>query len=624
MPTTARETRSQKRHTRPDDSESTKQLLTTRSQPKRRKRTPDDVNSNAQILQFGKATKAWKSPPRPVKNSAATKKNDGVDRLTTLPQELLNKISMELFSDPACPPSTIFVLSRTSHKLFDAGIEALYRVPRLHTSAHAFRLLDTLEHHPSYQPKIHTLTLPVNPLLKYVTPGLGSFDIAKLLRLTPNLEELEIIREMGAGPKERREAKVQWKYPKTLFDALEGIHDEEKVCEPIRLKRWRWDGDWMQGYTVGMLLEIHRTSLRSLTHLACSNIDVLYETDKVTASDLEFGTLIANLPNLKSLEIIRSSLATDAFFESLPSVAPNLRLTTLRLIRNREVSTGLSALLNSPLCQQLKHLHILHCPSINLHFMSVLGNTKELRTLVYDGLYFAESIGDDTQPCFTDLLPLDPEWPTTLEFISFSSLRKGTAPQAEQLIGSLIDRAYCGQLKRLRTVKLHIILGQMEWRARAVFRQNWETKFLDAFTRKESRPLRYSSRSRASSSEDSVCGGGCEEQNVELRLDCIRPGTDQFTEDDFVDPDDGRVGRRWSPKTIRVGARRGAKVTAKGKGVAKGAAKGRRKGVVEAGSSTGVKTTVARRRVQPIATYADPESDTDYKDDNDDDEDYQD
>lgn len=476
------------------------------------------------------------------------------------PREVLYEIFRYIADDEATKPSTLLGISQLCRDFHDPALDALYFAPRLNSAVHAFRLIKTLESHPFYNHRVKSLNLPVNPLLAFKTPEHGRFDLCKIIRACHGLRELHITGD-NEGAYRSREKEARWHYTPEIFETLNGMLRGKQIQQPRKLRSWRWNGNYFKDMEVADIIFQHkRPALQSVRKLACVDVDEFADFEngrrkkkkkiktQVDEEDdaFQFGTMLESLPNLKELELVSCDLAHDTFFEMLPQMAPDMRLTSLKLVSLKDVNTGLSDLLRSPLCSELQKLEILHCPAIDLSFLTALECTPDLRTLTLDGQYFSgKDIYSKAQPLFDKLLPdfTHPVWPASLEHITLASLQNGSNAQAETIVSSLIDRQYQHALPHVRSVKLHFILPRVAWRDRAGMRENWVQKFKDAFVQRPGSPGRVMRTTRSGTDSPVRAGGMCEDRNVELKVDGIRPADHpMFSEQDFID-DDTRVRR---------------------------------------------------------------------------------
>jgi hypothetical protein len=456
-------------------------------------------------------------------------------------------------------------LSTMCRSFYEPAMSALYRNPPTVPAVRAHQLLQTLKQRPELGRKIKQLFFEIDPLLRLTTPGYGHFDISEFVRKCTGVKELWLAHHRvdrlpykwtcGMTP--------SWKYPDALFDALEGVASASGAGEdagrdmqqtgPIRLQSWRWNGLFSSDYAQEDIMRIHlQQSFRGLKRLS-----IIYLLD----TGVRWVPTLSVLPELEELELECCNLAPDSFSD-LATTASNLRLKALSLISCSTIeSDWLLPLLLSPVCRRLERLAVVHCRSCDLAFLPALANTPQLKSLSYDGRYFATLESNDTKPAYDTLLPLsaEPRWPSALYSLKLHNLRKWSADEVETFLDSLVSAA--PELPHMRELSLHCILDDLGWRERARVRDRYERILLHAFVRPSSvsaaapdplspsqgiagespsRPRRRSTRTRVQpvadvSEEDSEYSGFCEPDRVDIKMDNARPTEMHFNEEDFLE-----------------------------------------------------------------------------------------
>lgn len=529
----------------------TAKMVTTR----KRKSQPAPPPS-PQSKRSRKPAAANNAPPASAPTTSSKRaRRKGKDHLSTLPYHIL----LEIFLYASCTPrasnrhswpdsSSLLALATVCRGFYEPAIAALYRDPVTLPAQRGHQLWKFVRERPDMARKIQYLTFYVDPLLRLAAPGYGHFDVARFVRCCGNLKELWIAHLVDDPPYEFRDA-PKWKYPPALFEALEGRELDAEVPDltPVRLKSWRWNGLLLNGYIPETMAKIHLDAFQSLRRLSA-----------IYVSDEQFIATLAFLPGLEELELECCSSGPEEVVE-LAKAARDLRLKSLSFINCEGLeSESLIAFLLSPTCSSLEHLRIEHCSDCNLEFLPALSNTPGLKSLSFDGRYYAK-----TKAGYTTLLPgsVVPVWPPALQSIKLINLHKWSGAEVEMFLNCLLAAA--PELPRVRELTLHCILN-LGWRERATIRDEYENKLLHAFVRPYSepslptaespaplvastspseKPQRRSLRVHPKQKEDAppretggeaTFRGFCERDRVDIKMDNARPAETQFDEDDFV------------------------------------------------------------------------------------------
>ncbi|KAA8911785.1 hypothetical protein FN846DRAFT_934960 [Sphaerosporella brunnea] len=471
--------------------------------------------------------------------------------LSELPYHILLEIflyaSERNFLRHGWPDSAYLLrLATMCRSFYEPAISALYQNPPTEPAVRAHQLRLALRQRPELGRKIKRLFFEVDPLLRLTTSGHGHFDVAEFVRKCTNLKELWVARYVDLPPY-RWGTAPSWRYPDALFDALEGLESNPgggaAAQDPIRLQSWRWNGLFTGGYEPEDITRIYlRKSFQSLKRLS-----IIYMMD----AEGQWAPTLSLLPSLEELELECCDLAAESI-SGFASTASNVRLRALSFINCSTLeSDWLSPLLLSPICSKLERLSVLHCRSCDLSFLPAFFNTPQLRSLSFDGRYFASiESHNDAKPTYSTLLPLSavPVWPSSLISLKLLNLRKWSADEVEAFLDSLISAA--PDLPRMRELSLHCILDDLGWRERARVRDKYERMLLHAFVRPSSVPAatapttgparRVSARthipppSDVFEEENQTYRGFCEPDRVDIKMDNARPTEMHFDEEDFV------------------------------------------------------------------------------------------
>jgi len=452
------------------------------------------------------------------------------------------------------PESSYLVSLATVCKAFhDPAINVLYHNPSLALPQRAHRLWRKLVDQPELGWKVKRLVLPVEPLLRFMTPGYGGFDVAKFIQLCRGVREIWIAAESEMPPYVDH-VQINWCYPMDLFDALESVEGMDQRVTRISLDSWRWNGEWMGNLDWHKMVALHeQPSFKHLKHLSIIYLHSCeffrppgtHLVDPTLPDPTPFLQILALLPELRTLEFENCDIVGEHMLTAFPELCPKLRLQSLTFRACDKLKpSDLGVLLTSPICTQLQHLSIYHCRCCNLSFLSSLTFTP-LISLTFDGKCFRTQSGyNDAHPDFTTLFPLDtvPVWPVSLQELTLLHLRQWTSEEVHVFLSSLLDAAPA--LTLLRHLELYLIPNESDWRERAQLRDEFIDRLLHAFVRPPSCPPMspgVSSRTRVMAErgrrkeEKELYRGYCWMENVDVKVDNMRPTEMHYDEDDFLD-----------------------------------------------------------------------------------------
>ncbi|KAF8544574.1 hypothetical protein BDD12DRAFT_977706 [Trichophaea hybrida] len=512
---------------------------------KRRAPPYPSSSSSANVQPKRRRNAATISAASPPTSANTSKTSQSRRNLSQLPYHILLEIFLIasnknfLHGWPDC--AFLLGVATTCKNFYEPAIAALYRNPSTAPSLRAHQLLETLRGNPVLGRKIKHLVFEIDPLLRLSTPGFGHFDVAGFVRLCTGLKELWLAHPCDLAPYRWSGPPPPWKYPSTLFDALEGVpmEGEDGNNAPIRLQSWRWNGLFTGCEGSQEITRIHlQQSFQSLKRLS-----IIYLLDK----QIDFIPALAVLPRIEELELECCNFTPETM-SNLPVAAPNLRLKSLSFINCALLeSDSFSLLLLSNICNQLEHLKVANCRSCNLEFLPALSNTPHLRSLFFDGKYFFTLfIHNSTKPTYEKLLPLSavPVYPPTLHSLKLLNLRKWNSEEAGAFLDGLLSAA--PGLSGIRELSLHCILDGLDWRERAAVRDKYESKLLHAFVRP---PTTHTS--------DKTFKGTAEHDRVDVKIDNARPAETHFGEQDFLEFENSRV-TLWTGRGRGRGRGRGS------------------------------------------------------------------
>jgi hypothetical protein len=372
----------------------------------------------------------------------------------------------------------------------EPAFQVLYSSPPLVPMIQAHRLVDLLTADPvpmsfKYRPKVESLRIDVGQVAAYSLPGSGHLDLHGLIKDLPRLTALEFYHQKDMSPYRNLDGTIKWTYPDSIFEALEYVDpnadgqrgDKTSVC---KLQSWRWSSRLAgKKWPIDKLREVHlKPSFASLRKIAFVNyqIPALKKDEEDPKHENILADSLKALPELEHL-IFESSTLCNA--KLLPLLPTNLR--NLELINCWEIiAEDLAGFLLTH-GHQLRVLTLNHCQSLSLAFLPTLGEAcPKLQVFRMNLTYFnLHATYRDSEPQYEQLLLPEqvPVWPSTLQTIELSQLRKWETPAAEMFFQSLLDSA--GSLPDLRRLTIQAILN-IGWRDRASFRDKWVGSLLTA------------------------------------------------------------------------------------------------------------------------------------------------
>lgn len=345
-------------------------------------------------------------------------------------------------------------------------------------------LVDLLKTDPTtlafkYRQKVESLRIDVGQVAAYSLAGSGHLDLFSFVKHLPRLADLEFYHQKDMLPYRDIYDSIKWTYPESLFDALEYVDpaadpdrgDKTSVC---KLRSWRWSSRLAgKKYPIESIREIHlKPSFMNLRKIAFVNYHIPHvrkgeenppEHEKILAESL------SALENLEHLIFESSTLVNEKLLPLLPC-----RLRALELINCWNLTADYFGQFLLTHGSQLRCLTLNHNQSLSLSFLPHLGiASPKLQVFKMNLTYFNDFLTHrGTEPQYDELLGMGevPVWPTTLQTIELTQLRKWEGDAAEMFFQSLLDSA--GSLPYLRRLTIQAILN-IGWRDRATFRDKW-------------------------------------------------------------------------------------------------------------------------------------------------------
>lgn len=321
--------------------------------------------------------------------------------------------------------------------------------------------------------------MPALSILAYKDSGHDPIDIDRLLEVAPMLRGLSF-QALGDHPQNKQLAynnsvKGRSKvYKQSSIEVLDS--------GGVRLKSFNWNYYFNRDQTWPWcsLLEIH--SMAAFGRLEKVQVSWFNVFTKKVNRDKQATSLVNSLnflPRLKDLTFTISQLDGDVH------VLLNLSKPLEHLfIIDCDVDSASLAHYLAKHGHQLRSLTLNHNRSLNLGFLGGLATScsnleKLSMNMQYYGLLMSQHY---PEPQFKQLLPegVIPSWPSTLQRIELTYLRRCSQEAAKLLLGTLVDSARSLPYLRVIIIKASV---DMDWRARVKLRDEWDRRLGKIFKR---------------------------------------------------------------------------------------------------------------------------------------------
>lgn len=363
-------------------------------------------------------------------------------------------------------------------------------------------LVDLLKTDPTtlafkYRQKVESLRIDVGQVAAYSLPGSGHLDLFSFVKDLPRLMDLEFYHQKDMSPYRDLDHTIKWSYPESLFEALEYV---DPAANPERgdktsvrkLRSWRWSSRLAgKKYPIESIPQMHlKPCFSSLRKIAFVN----YQVPPIRKGDEnppEHEKILADalsvLENLEHLIFESSTLLNAKLLPLLPN-----NLLALEVVNCWEVTADDFTSFLTTHGSQLRCLVLNHNQYLSLSFLPALGlASPKLEVLRMNLTYFSTTSAAyrGSEPEYDELLSPGevPVWPSTLQTIELTQLRKWEVEAAEMFFQSLLDSA--NMLPDLRRMTIQAILN-IGWRDRASFRDKWLGS-LDRVFKRVCQPPRY-------------------------------------------------------------------------------------------------------------------------------------
>lgn len=444
-------------------------------------------------LKPGKRSLKSKGPARPAKK-AKLENNVNKPPWSTLPYHILFSIFFNLspftkenpLADVSQLVKCLLGLSRMCRAFFEPAVSALYFSPPLFPIAKAKGLLELLKKDQD------TLFINYRNKVRYLemdSYGVKAMLIYSLIKHTPRLRHLRLcdLEEYS------RERSVARNIPRWLFCDM----PQPEALRNLRLHSWEWNSE----VTFPSIKTVHChpafTSLRSVRFFRLEHHgsgrqadgpeEIDYKNPAVQAD--EIASALSLLPNLERLEFKQCTFVRD-LLQLLPR-----NLDALSIINCTDIDSSVVEEFLSTHGYHLRELAFRHNALLGMSFAARLSEfCPHLRSFVMDfNLAFKKSFRNSYYHTISgnyDHLKSDdvpPLFPPTLQYLELQYMRKWELSAAKNFFNSIIDAA--PHLCELRTLIVTLIM-EVDWRDRAVFRDQWVKKLERVFLRDSPPPSR--------------------------------------------------------------------------------------------------------------------------------------
>ncbi|KAI9884788.1 MAG: hypothetical protein M1823_003426 [Watsoniomyces obsoletus] len=436
--------------------------------------------------------------------------------------------------------------ARTCKSLCEPALTALYQSPPLHTVPSSRRLLYTLQQDPAnmicnYRNKVQRLEMPLAQTLSIARATHLTFDLPRLVSLTPNLRHLWLIVPPVAWDR--------WSYPEELFVSLSQ--------SGVRLRSWRWESRLVRANILRLTRYIHLVhempAFQSLVHLSLvdhpmailspsvpldsepleyiagphlpatppnenadpstsedagmssggdshdnnspsevesEGLETIVESegddpDVAECIELANAMAVAVLPRLESLHFERCDLVKEALLARLPRGLTMLSIVDCGNLKFEELELFLRSH-----GRTLRQLKIRSRRSMRPVLLNQLAEwCPELQVLSLCCKYNDPPwLQRRPRPPYTDggleaFVP--PGWPSTLQHLELNNFHIATIATATAFFDALVRAG--PTLPHLRNLAVKVIV-EGEWRARATFRELWTPLIKRVFKRRSQPP----------------------------------------------------------------------------------------------------------------------------------------
>ncbi|KAG8526132.1 uncharacterized protein KY384_000125 [Bacidia gigantensis] len=417
---------------------------------------------------------------------------------STLPYHILEMIfdyaSRPLINEDFSPTFNVVWLTqmaRTCKACAEPALSVLYASPPLSPPNRVRELVERLEAQNvassmNYRAKIKYLDFEARDILGRKSDSLDPFDLARLLRITPQLRGIGT-HLLSDNPKwyqlyaHKRVANVA--YPEYMPDMLSNAE--------FKLQEWIWNANMVRLESYHKLLrETHPLpAFQTIRNLTFVNYDDISRDNGDGDGGKEYTRDVLPM-SLQALPSLRSlSFKSSPILETMPLARLPNNLTSLELVDCGVEAASLGFFLQSK-GDHLTKLVLNHNRRLNLAWLNHLAVAcPKLEALTMDLIFYsAYATVSDTEPQFRALLsPSDlPTWPRSLQRLELYHLRKWQTSVARTFFDSLVSAA--SDLADLREIRIKASLDESGWRERIAFRDKWTQRLRHVFLRSSPPP----------------------------------------------------------------------------------------------------------------------------------------
>jgi hypothetical protein len=389
-------------------------------------------------------------------------------------------------------------MSRLCRAFAEPALTALYRSPPTVPMDKAHLLKEHLERDHgtmlyNYRSKIERIQMEISLTAAYTLTGHGVLDLSSFVWNCPRLLDLELYHLKDMSPYRSLDENLKWTYPEGLFGAL----NDNVAGAVTALRSWRWSSRLAgKRFPLERLHTIHQhpcfAQLRKIAFVNYQKPAKRKDEDQPsTENEKALAKSLTVLP-LEHLVFESCTLLNKHLFPLLPT-----NLVHLEIINCWEVVSEVLAPFLRTHGSQLRSLTLNHNSSLNLSFLEELApSCPKLEHLkVNMTFYSVHPTYRDSDCWFDSLLEADeiPTWPSSLQSIELTQLRKWDVDTAKMFFQSLLNSAET--LPDLRRLVIRATIDT-NWRERSTFRDEWLGAFNRVFKRPFKPPNRLWSRVR--------------------------------------------------------------------------------------------------------------------------------
>lgn len=307
------------------------------------------------------------------------------------------------------------------------------------------------------------------------TPGYGVFDLASMIPFVPQLQKINVWSRYDFPEYRSHHGRKSCYLGNDIFQVMEKNN--------ISLTSWHWKGVPRDAKVAKLVAENMNFYHPKLEKVGFTDFDAGYFAQSIEDYP-NIGTFCSTLPKLRDLTF-QKCMVNPFSLNELPANLTRLTFIDCDLLESTMLQTFLESH-GSALVKLVLHNN----RNLNLSFLVDLKTAcPQLQVLSIDLNYYSTLLSaDDAEPGYYYLLFPDevPTWPTSLQMLEINHLRKWPASAAGNFFESIAESA--ALLPDLRKIILSASVNELEWKPRAAFRDEWESKLERIFLRRSEPP----------------------------------------------------------------------------------------------------------------------------------------